>query len=74
MPEQMGEGAAEGGARTEGDQQIKSEHGGRQHNRQRADGLDKDFRAATSEREPAGQRHGDQQQDHGRDQREAKRQ
>ena len=74
MPEQMREGATEGGARTEGDQQIKAEHGGRQHNRQRADRLDKDFCAATSERQPAGQRHGDQQQDHCRDQRQAKRQ
>ena len=55
----MSEGAAECGARTEGDQQIKSEHRGRQHDGQRADGLDKDLRAAAGKRQPAGQRHGD---------------
>ncbi len=74
MPEQMRESTTECSAWTESHQQIKAEHGGRQHDGQRADGLDKNFRATTGKREPVGQRHGNEQQDHRRDQRQANRQ
>ena len=74
MAKKIREGAAGCGARAEGYEQIEAEHGGRQHDGQRADGLDKDLRAAAGKRQPAGQRHGDYEQDHSRNQREAKRQ